>query len=126
MRREVGVVDGIYELDTADGLWVFASARVTDPPAWLKKGTPASYGFWPYHRSVGGWIHKSWLKEVSILSSAHEPKQPLARVTVLERVADSPAAERTTSRQAVGEVIHHKPGGERLIRPGIGQVLGVR
>ena len=105
MTRQVGVVEGLYALDTPDGRWVCARATVTDAPSWLRKGTSCSYGLFPIHRRLrAGWVASGFVKEVSILSSAHTPVEPLARIAVLKRILDAPLASATSS---AGRAAHH-------------------
>lgn len=123
--RRVGTVYRVLEFADTTGLWVWAKATVEDPPGWLRAGTRASYGSHAIHQSDRGWKHSSFVSEVSVLSSDHEPVEPLACVARLERSTSSPAAG-TSDRLAAGDtVIYHQPG-ERIVRYGVGKVLGVR
>ena len=66
------------------------------------------------------------MKEVSLLSPALEPAEPLAQVVLLQRstAMSSTPTTRASAQPADGEVIHPPPGAV-LRRPG-GQMIGVR
>jgi hypothetical protein len=143
-------VHELFELPDTDGLWLAARCTVTSPPAWLKRGTRASFGF--VRRSeqeIPGRcrVQCGYVTEVSVLRPGVEPAEPRAQVSLL---TSSPAAASTTSDRgvAVGDVVIHdrsdaeierliaaeearrgrasstRPG--LLVRPGVGQVLGFR
>lgn len=151
--QEIGVVHALYTLDFYDEPWICAKATIRDKPSWLKRDTPASFGFKPlYTRDVnirglradvvGGAI----VEEVSVLSPTAKPAEPLARVVYCheEEPASSPEVIWGDGRPArryfetpitvrgahlhsswpVGEVVEHLSGG--LVRTASGQVLGVR
>lgn len=62
------------------------------------------------------------ITEVSVLTPATKPAEPFAKVLLVRE--ESPTRPvRATPGPAAGEIIH---GGERIVRPGIGQVLAVR
>jgi hypothetical protein len=123
MDCRIGVVHGLVEFEDTDGCWVWARARITDPPPWLRKGTRCSFGSLPIHRGGLGWIHSAFVKEVSVLSANHEPVESRAHVARLERETSS-AAGVLPSDPVADEVIHHAYGS--VIRRPVGQVLGVR
>ena len=122
--REVGVVHGFLEFADTDGDWAWARATISDPPPWLKTGTRCSYGSIPVHRSHHGWIHRSLVQEVSLLSSDHVPLEPRAHVAVLKRTspATNPAPSASTNR-GVEEI---RLPADAIIRRPSGRVLGVR
>jgi hypothetical protein len=141
--QRVGTVTGLSPFEDFDGPWVLAEATVTDPPGWLKRGTACSYGLIKVHQSSAGWVHAGLVKEVSLLSSAHEPREPRARVAVLERVADLPTKttpvarrELTPARLATDtwedddrlfrEWQQEAAKRGHIVRRGVGQVLGIR
>lgn len=121
-HRQIGVVRSLFELDWSDGRWVVADANVTDPPEWLRKGTPASLSRYNAHttRTAEGAerVTSAFVGEVSVLSPGVAPAEPRAQVVHLE-------AEPVTRRH------HAQPGGvtygygQLLIRPNIGKVLRV-
>ena len=124
--RVVGRVLEFYENDCwTGGRWLFARCEVTDPPAWLRKGTGCSWGYHSLQDQAmpGGWTRELSVAatEVSLLSPSRKPVDPLARVIWIEEGKDSSAVG--TDRPAAGEVIL---GGRRIVRHNIGQVLGVR
>jgi hypothetical protein len=126
----VGVVRHLYEdEDVRGGRWLFASARVTDPPGWLSRDSHVSISYKCLKRESGlrqEWtrVMMGWLTEISLLAPTRKPAFPAARVLCIwpveEPSSTSPAV--ATDRAAAGEFY----GGQVLVRPGIGQVLGVR
>jgi hypothetical protein len=126
-QHQIGYVRELVRIEDTTGPWIFGRAVVTSPPAWLKRGTPASLGSKilsrsSFHHDV---VRDAIVDEISILSAAKQPAEPLAQVTLLERVdpASSPAVRPSSPGRAAGEVIY---GGQLIRRPNIGQVLGVR
>jgi hypothetical protein len=130
--REIGSVLELLELPDTDGNWLAARCRVDAPPSWLRQGTKASFA-WATAQSqqIGDWtrILRGVLNEVSLLAPGVAPAESRAKVVLLRAApAEStplPAAGLHSDRSAVGEVINHQPG-ERIVRYGVGQVLGVR
>jgi hypothetical protein len=134
---EVGFVDKLWHWDDIDGPWCVARATVTKPPAWLTRGTKASFAFskmWTasredravYERIVRRYredappmdwkyVHKGLVSEVSILSPGTKPAEPLAQVLLVER---------TSAAEPAGKVIHTPSG--VLVRRHSGHVIGVR
>jgi hypothetical protein len=111
------------------GTWIYIHARIDDPPSWLRKGTPVSIARASVQSRTpwdAEWSHvqRAILNEVSLLSPGLKPAHPGARVEWIGAAERSPAAERPDRRFAAGEVLHDS--GQRLVRRGIGQVLGVR
>ena len=43
--RVIGIVRELTRFEDTDGPWLVALATVTDRPAWLKRGTRASFGY---------------------------------------------------------------------------------
>lgn len=173
---EIGTVHELFKLDWLDGSWVCARATVNTPPAWLKRGTRASFGFLaPDRREINIRGTKAeviaWaiVNEVSVLSAAKSPAEPCAEVLSYRpaQAPSSPAAG--ADRTVAGDTYDERPPvwdelerivGYRvtdanqeqafteanrsplarahaalvakrnepqvLVRPGIGQVLGVR
>lgn len=125
-EREIGFVREIIRMEDTTGPWLFARAVVTDPPAWLRRGTPASLGSKILRRGTfhDDLVCSAIVDEVSLLSPGVEAAEPLAEVAVLQRVDQaSPAVRPSSPGRAAGEVIY---GGQRIRRPNVGQVLGVR
>ena len=119
-EREIGYVEKIMRLEDTDGPWFFARAVVTDPPGWLKKGTPASFATPSSSRSLfsDDLVCTGFVNEISVLAPGVKPAEPLAKVVVLDRI-ESPAASATPDRHAAaGEVIHHTRR-QVLRRPGL-------
>lgn len=131
--REIGTVQKLHRWDWIDGPWIFASATVTAPPPWLKRGTRVSFGskivsrrdvsIREYNADV---VALAFVEEVSVLSPSVQPREPCAEVLSIRPIekkpTSSPAAVTTTSnRAAAGEVL----GGQRIFRRNIGQVLAV-
>jgi hypothetical protein len=103
--------------------WYFASTEIPDPPAWLKVGGAVSWSYSAMRTQQVGEtkrVLRALLNEISVLSPSTAPAESLARVAWV----GSPTAVPSSDRAAVGEVIYHS--GERLVRYGCGQVLGVR
>lgn len=108
-HRQIGVVRALFELDWTDGKWVVADATVTDPPEWLKRGTPASYGRHNVHANPTAEgaerVTRAFVSEVSVLSPGVEPAEPLARVITFAP-AEQPKAPPSLTPDR-GEVIVH-------------------
>jgi len=119
--QQVGVVDMLYRLQWTDGPWMVANATVHDAPPWLRKeDTKASFSFialWHGTFTACEHVMDAFVREVSILSPGIKPAEPLARVLRLAPVDEPP------SPASAGEIIH---GGAKIVRPSIGQVLGVK
>ena len=127
-QHQIGHVREFVRMEDTTGPWIFGRAVVTTPPTWLKRGTPASFGSKILTRSSFDHyvVRDAIVYEISILSAAKRPAEPLAQVTLLERVnpASAPAARPSSSGRAASDVIHGD--GQLIRRPGIGQVLRVR
>jgi len=110
--RQVGVVNELSTIDWIDGPWICARVTVTDPPAWFKKGTKASFGHYDVHtvpiESVDAKRGTSaFVSEGSALSPGVEPAEPLAEVLWIDK--ESPAAVPTSDRAATGEKDDDRP-----------------
>ena len=95
MEREVGVVHELFTMEWTDGPWICARATVEKPPGWLRTyQTKASFGSWRVHSTThdDGWVRvtRALVKEVSLLSPAVEPAEPLACVTLSSRPRSRP------------------------------------
>lgn len=125
-HRKSDVVGRVLEFfaydDAQGGRWHWAHCEITAAPDWLRRGGPCSFAYSKLgEQDMGTWtrVLRAAVHEVSILSPGVEPREPRARVAWI-----TPAAERSVSA-AREQVIHH-PRGTKLVRRGIGQVLGVR
>lgn len=136
-EREIGRVHRLDVLDWTDRPWHFGAATITDPPAWLKRGTRASFQFKSYDRRDfvvrehrADVVHGAFVTEISVLSPGTEPAEPCAQVLSFRPAKRSPAAVSSSGRAATGVAFGHgemlPPAGGRIIRYGSGQVLGVR
>jgi hypothetical protein len=128
MNRQIGVVRGIhvYPAVLPGGKvsdWYHASVELNDVPGWLRRDGSVSWGHRCLHEMELAGVNllkRALIDEISVLTPARQPKEPLARVCWV----GEPSAARTSSdRPTDGEVFH---GGGLIRRPGIGQVLGVR
>ena len=129
-QRVVGHVKNLYVWDDCDygtrvRKWHFAACELDEKPDWLKRGTGVSWSYHPLHEyaaNKGTQVMTSCLiREVSLLSPAETPKEPLARVAY---VKETPGIQRHTEEPQAGEVVFGH--GELLRRPGIGTLLGIR
>ena len=111
MTHQIGVVDSFFELDWTDGLWIVARGTAVDPPAWIERyHTKASFGYFDVHIAENR-VSLAWVKEVSVLSREHEPREPDACVLSIRRADTRPSPGVVASTSAVaGEVIYDKPG----------------
>ena len=130
MDRRVGVVREMFtDTDTDGRRWNFASVTLDpNPPEWLKRGTPVSWSYKAFGTREAHWgsktthITDAFILEISVLRMK-EPAEALAKVLwVGELPEDSPAVA-TSDRAAAGDVVLV---GQRIVRHGCGQVLGVR
>jgi hypothetical protein len=105
--RHVGIVNRLYRSEEPSGPWLCATARVTSPPSWLTRDTPASFAFLPVQESSftqpgdADHIRKGWIKEVSILSPGTNPAEPHAKVTVLLPAEQPKPATSTPAKPVV-------------------------
>jgi hypothetical protein len=106
--RQIGVVRKLWRMDWPGGAWIAADCTVTEPPRWLGRGTPASFGHYNVHVSDPGespeMVTSAFVSEVSVLIG-DEPAEPLARVLSLRPTEEpkptrSPAAVPTSNRAA--------------------------
>ena len=113
--RPIGLIRSLVEVGDTDGDWIAAYCDITDPPCWLERGTRASFALSTYDRSWFGEterVFKALVSEVSVLAPGVKPAEPCAEVWSYRRTEPKPAA-RVLEPQL-------------LVRPSIGQVLGVR
>jgi hypothetical protein len=115
--RRIGVIRELSEFADTDGTWLFAHTTITDPPDWLKRGTAASMSYATAQRRSLGPAHERVLRglvtEVSVLSPGVLPEETRAKVVLYRQAAEAIS----------GEVFYGN--GQVLIRPGVGQVLGI-
>ena len=111
--RAIGVVNSLSRLKWTDGPWLMADATVTDPPAWLKRHTPASFAYvLPRKCSFGNDILRSaYVTEVSVLSLVRAHAEPLAEVLTFNPT-EKPRPKQAASRHqaAVGETVFYGGG----------------
>ena len=113
--RPLGKVTQLLRLRDLDGWWLTAVAELEEVPSWVRRGTPASFAFHALQMSSFGdnVVRSALVTEVSLLS-ALDPYEPAARVLNLKPIQKPAARE---------EVFY---GGQTIVRPGVGRVLGVR
>ncbi len=129
MSTTIGTVNELCTMTFTDGPWIVARGIVDDAPGWLRTyQTKASFGRWDVHATThaDGWerVTSAIVREVSLLSPALEPAEPLAQVVLLQCSTARSSAPTTRAALPADGVIHTPPGAT-LRRPG-GQVLGVR
>lgn len=120
MTKRVGTVEGFFEHMDLDGPWLVARCTVDAPPPWLRRGTPASFGYIALRdQTIGSWqrILQGLVKEVSVLSTAKQPAEACAAVELYRETPEQ--AARSTGEE------FSLPRGVVLRRPG-GSVLGLR
>jgi hypothetical protein len=113
--RRVGIVRELFEHPDTDGVWLAALTTITDPPGWLKRGTPVSLSYINLHTQTLGQasrVLRGLLVEASVLSPGVRPAEARAQVATFHRA------------EAAGQVIHDPPG--TVLRRQTGVVLGVR
>ena len=128
-QRVVGHVKNVYVWDDVDygtrvRKWHFAACELDAKPDWLKRGSGVSWGYHPLHEYAGNRdttvLTSCIIREISLLSPARTPLEPLARVSY---VKETPPVTNRHQAQP-GEVVFGH--GQMLRRPNIGTVLGVR
>jgi hypothetical protein len=119
--KRIGRVDELIAFDDIDGFWLTARAELyPDVPAWVQKGTPASFKCALLNEStfVDGWVYGGLVEEVSLLQR-EKPAEPRAGITLLYE----PAPTSMRSGRGSQEIVH--PRGTILRRP-TGKILGIR
>ncbi len=104
--REITVWDDVVS-GTLVAPWFFTHCNLTEAPGWLRRGTSVSWSYKILHElEIAGTtlLRRVFIEEVSILSASRRPREPLAKVCLVERQA-----------KPSGEVMYGKPG-ERLVR----------
>ena len=119
LSREIGKVTQLMRLQDLDGWWLCAVAELENPPAWLKRGVPASFQYYPLQMdSFGNNICRAGLvSEVSVLTDDMEPYEPLAKVLF---VKPKEVAQRSTAVR--GSASDHAAAGEQVFY-GNGQLI---
>ena len=117
-------------MEWADGPWICARTVVDDPPGWLKTyRTKASFGRWDVHATTheDGWqrVTRAIVREVSLLSPAVEPAEPLAQVVLVRHAPAAVSPGPAGAAPRTGNVVIPS-NGQLIRRPNIGRVLGVR
>jgi hypothetical protein len=82
-EREIGFVRELVEFPDSDGHWLAALTTITEPPGWLRRGTPASMSYLNLQRSSLGAaqrVMRGLVDEVSVLSPGVRAKEPRAKV----------------------------------------------
>jgi hypothetical protein len=97
--REIGTVQKLHKWDWPGGPWIFASATVTAPPPWLKRGTRVSFGskvidrrdvsIREYQADV---VALAFVEEVSVLSPSVQPAEPCAEVLSFRSIEKEPTS----------------------------------
>ncbi|HZG35793.1 MAG TPA: hypothetical protein VEY87_08090 [Gaiellaceae bacterium] len=114
------------DLGTRCRRWWFASCHLTEAPSWLKRGGGVSWSYnllSAYDLDGISIITSCLFREVSLLTPATQPAEPLACVMLLKREAARTSAPAVgPDRLAADEIIDDGI----LRRPAIGRVLAVR
>jgi hypothetical protein len=114
--RPIGLVHELLEHTDADGSWHAALVSLDESvPGWVKRGSAASFAIATVERQQIGdttRVLRGLVFEVSVLSPGVKPAEPLAQVLTIRRTEATPAVD------------DNRP--TLLVRPSIGQVLGVR
>ena len=129
--RVVDRVKNVYVWDDVDygtrvRRWHFAACELDEKPDWLKRGSGVSWSYHPLHEYAGNQdttvLTSCIIREVSLLSPARTPKEPLARVCY---VKETPVTHRhpRAARPQEGEVVFGH--GQMLRRPGLGKLIAV-
>lgn len=125
--KRIGRVLGLDTLRDIDGDWLVARADLyPDAPAWIRKGTPASFYSMLLHESsfVEGYVYGAYVREVSLLHR-EKPAEPGARVALLYEPKATPPPRERANELATG------PRAAQLRKPGVlirdfGEILAVR
>lgn len=129
--KRVGTVTDFATFNFADGDWLCARTEIYPDVDWVKKGVPASFKCALLNQSsfVDGYMYGGIVTEVSLLRE-EKPAEPGARVVLLYE--PEPVRARA-QRQQPDELdpkqlryIEERRQQRILVRPNIGQVLGVR
>jgi hypothetical protein len=139
-EQVVGTVTGFSRFEDVDGPWFLAHATIDRHPAWLRsRETRASFGYKSLQTNPNVYgcevVRGAIVTEVSILSPARMPAEPLARVCGLweeeakplhrERVASQPSKKDAARHNTIEHRIEALGRKGIICRPNIGQVLRV-
>jgi hypothetical protein len=107
------LLDQPYRWSDGAGEWLACRAEITDPPAWLKEGTPASIGFLDHdvvttRFGAGTRFGGGLILEVSLVSPNEKPRDEMAQVVLLREITPL----RLTREQAYAEVERRVGTGE--------------
>ena len=132
-EQRIGTVLDLYTYKDVDhGTrvrdWWFARCELDEAPGWLKRGSGVSWGV---RRSADD---AGWRDDAAVLRGHHRDQRPdTCHEAGRAARAGCPGPRGTAAKEilvgadrprpATGEVLY---GGGRIVRPGIGQVLGVR
>jgi hypothetical protein len=131
--KRIGTVSDLQVYDYIDGNWLVARCELyPDAPGWIRRRTPASFYSMCLEESsfVDGLVYGAYVREVSLLQR-EKPAEPGARVELLYTPEPKPvprasrAAKPVTDERLAAYVEQRSKEGI-LVRPAIGQVLGVR
>lgn len=122
--RELAIYDEVISGSRCAPYYV-AHVDITEPTA-MQRGNGVSWGFHLLHElEIAGTklIRSAIITEVSVLTPSVKPAEVFARVCWVGESERSSAAGDSSDRSAAGEVVL---GPQRIVRHGIGQVLGAR
>ena len=93
LSRQLGRVSQLMRLQDVDGYWIFAVAELDKCPAWLKRGTRASFQYYPLATDSFGHniVRSGLISEVSVLKEL-EPYEPSAAVVYVKPKVEKPPA----------------------------------
>jgi hypothetical protein len=147
-RRVLGKVLRLTRIKEPDGYWIVASCELPGtPPEWMKRGTGASFAYIQTQMDSFGMniVRDAFVTEVTVCDSTHQPLEPEARVLYVSPKGEIEAyvarerkrlgigtnraeelSRQTEARIAYREYVEAQAKAGILVRPAIGQVLGVR
>ena len=111
-KRLIGRVEEIFRHEDVDGPWHCARCTITEPPGWLRRGTPASFGYAVLQRQdlgAGERILRAHVLEVTVCSSAHRAVNPAAQVCMLRELGDVGEGDAGYRLQSGDTMINHEP-----------------
>jgi hypothetical protein len=99
--KRIGLVRQIFRHADVGVDWHAALVDLTDPlPSWLRVGTGASFSYIPLSRTEHNGcerVLRAVIRELTLTSPTHEPREPAARVLTIQRTE--------TKRKAREEII---------------------
>lgn len=127
--KRVGTVTDFATFDFSDGDWLCARTEIYPDVDWVKKGVPASFKCALLNQSsfVDNYVYGGICTEVSLLRD-EKPAEPGARVVLLYEPEPVRAQRQQPDEPDPKQVryIEERRKQGILVRPNIGQVLGVR